>query len=326
MSSPSRSRGTRTRISYASSARASSRARGSTPAAPNRSRSRARSSRPTPAGSRCSSRGTHPATCTFINVSGTTAPCSPRVAEHGRRSVPPTRGRTTSTARCARRRGRPRPTSILPTGPLARERRHLGAVPLRQPRPQAQPSAFTSGNCQRSSRATSTSTDSRSTRVDFSSKRTGRSWSRTSSSATCPTAPELQRRVDVHPDPACSRRIPPSRRSSRRRKDGRRPVPSPLSEHRDQRVPRPRTSRSGHRAERPRPDRRYLDYFFEPDVDPAWREEYFALDDQVGREDKALVESVHRGMASGMLEHGRLLLNAEPLLAAFQSWVTESIR
>ena len=71
---------------------------------------------------------------------------------------------------------------------------------------------------------------------------------------------------------------------------------------------------------------RYLDYFFAPDVDPAWRDEYFALDDQVGREDRALVESVHRGMASGMLEHGRLLLNAEPLLAAFQSWVTESIR
>ena len=71
---------------------------------------------------------------------------------------------------------------------------------------------------------------------------------------------------------------------------------------------------------------RYLDYFFAPDVDPAWRDEFFAFDDQVGREDTVLVESVHRGMASGVLDHGRLLLNAEPLLAAFQSWVTESIR
>ncbi len=66
---------------------------------------------------------------------------------------------------------------------------------------------------------------------------------------------------------------------------------------------------------------RYLDYFFAPGVDDAWLTEFFAFDDQVGREDSALVESVHRGMASGMLEQGRLLLNAEPLLAAFQSWV-----
>jgi choline monooxygenase len=71
---------------------------------------------------------------------------------------------------------------------------------------------------------------------------------------------------------------------------------------------------------------RYLDYFFAPDVDPQWRDEFFVFDDQVGREDTALVESVHRGVTSGVLEHGRLLLNAEPLLAAFQSWVSESIR
>ena len=76
----------------------------------------------------------------------------------------------------------------------------------------------------------------------------------------------------------------------------------------------------------PRRTERYLDYFLAPDVDPAWRDEFFAFDDQVGREDAVLVESVHRGMASGVLDHGRLLLNAEPLLAAFQSWVTESIR
>jgi choline monooxygenase len=66
---------------------------------------------------------------------------------------------------------------------------------------------------------------------------------------------------------------------------------------------------------------RYLDYFFAPDVDEEWRREFFAFDDQVGREDTALVESVHRGMASGMLDRGRLLLAAEPLLAAFQRWV-----
>jgi phenylpropionate dioxygenase-like ring-hydroxylating dioxygenase large terminal subunit len=66
---------------------------------------------------------------------------------------------------------------------------------------------------------------------------------------------------------------------------------------------------------------RYLDYFFAPDVDETWLKDFFAFDDQVGREDTALVESVQRGMAAGVLEQGRLLLNAEPLIAAFQGWV-----
>ena len=66
---------------------------------------------------------------------------------------------------------------------------------------------------------------------------------------------------------------------------------------------------------------RYLDYFFDADVDEGWRRDFFAFDDQVGREDRALVESVQRGVSSGLLEHGRLLLDAEPLLAAFQGWV-----
>ena len=70
---------------------------------------------------------------------------------------------------------------------------------------------------------------------------------------------------------------------------------------------------------------RYLDYFFAPDADETWLADFFAFDDQVGREDTALVESVHRGMATGMLEHGRLLLNAEPLIAAFQGWVTDRL-
>jgi hypothetical protein len=30
-------------------------------------------------------------------------------------------------------------------------------------------------------------------------------------------------------------------------------------------------------------------------------------------------------MASGLVEHGHLLLNAEPLLAAFQRWVSERL-
>ena len=43
---------------------------------------------------------------------------------------------------------------------------------------------------------------------------------------------------------------------------------------------------------------RYLDYFFAAGVDENWIAEFFEFDDQVGREDTALVESVHRGMAS----------------------------
>jgi phenylpropionate dioxygenase-like ring-hydroxylating dioxygenase large terminal subunit len=66
---------------------------------------------------------------------------------------------------------------------------------------------------------------------------------------------------------------------------------------------------------------RFLDYFFAPGTDPAWRDEFYAFDGQVGKEDAVLVESVHRGMASGVLEQGRLLLASEPLLASFQSWV-----
>jgi phenylpropionate dioxygenase-like ring-hydroxylating dioxygenase large terminal subunit len=67
--------------------------------------------------------------------------------------------------------------------------------------------------------------------------------------------------------------------------------------------------------------KRYLDYFFARGVDKQWLEDFFAFDNQVGREDKVLVESVHRGMASGILEQGRMLLNSEPLLAAFQQWL-----
>ena len=68
---------------------------------------------------------------------------------------------------------------------------------------------------------------------------------------------------------------------------------------------------------------RFLDYFFAPDVDEGWLREFFAFDDQVGREDTALVESVQRGMNAGVLDRGRLLLESEPLLAAFQAWVAE---
>ena len=63
------------------------------------------------------------------------------------------------------------------------------------------------------------------------------------------------------------------------------------------------------------PDRtyRFLDYFFGPDVEPAWIDDLLAFDDQVGREDRALVEGVQRGVASG---GGRARRAHEPQRAA----------
>ena len=63
----------------------------------------------------------------------------------------------------------------------------------------------------------------------------------------------------------------------------------------------------------------FLDYFFGADVDDAWARELIAFDDQVGREDTALVESVQRGVTAGLVGHGRLLPDSERLIAGFQA-------
>jgi len=75
------------------------------------------------------------------------------------------------------------------------------------------------------------------------------------------------------------------------------------------------------------PDRTtgYLDYFFGEDVDDGRIADLLALDDQVGREDRALVESVHQGMRSGLVEYGRLLLESEQLILAFQRWLVDAV-
>jgi hypothetical protein len=69
----------------------------------------------------------------------------------------------------------------------------------------------------------------------------------------------------------------------------------------------------------------FLDYFFAPDVDEAWASDLIAFDDQVGREDTALAESVQRGVGAGLVERGRLLPESERLIASFQSKVTASL-
>ncbi|HLX21425.1 MAG TPA: SRPBCC family protein, partial [Gaiellaceae bacterium] len=64
---------------------------------------------------------------------------------------------------------------------------------------------------------------------------------------------------------------------------------------------------------------RFLDYFFGPDVEPSWIDELLAFDDQVGREDRALVENVQRGIGSGALERGVLMGRSEQLIGHFEA-------
>ncbi len=70
---------------------------------------------------------------------------------------------------------------------------------------------------------------------------------------------------------------------------------------------------------------RFLDYFIGDGADDEWLAGYLALDDQVGIEDRALVESVQRGISSGALETGILLPESEQLIAHFQSLVLEAL-
>jgi choline monooxygenase len=69
----------------------------------------------------------------------------------------------------------------------------------------------------------------------------------------------------------------------------------------------------------------FLDYFFGADVSDDAARELIEFDDQVGREDTALVESVQRGVRTGLVEHGRLLPGSERLVARFQRQVAETL-
>jgi choline monooxygenase len=71
--------------------------------------------------------------------------------------------------------------------------------------------------------------------------------------------------------------------------------------------------------------RRVLDYLFAPDATDEWIAEFLEFDDQVGREDARLVESVQRGAGSGVIPEGRLLPQSEQLVAGFQARVREAL-
>ncbi len=70
---------------------------------------------------------------------------------------------------------------------------------------------------------------------------------------------------------------------------------------------------------------RSLDYFLAPDADPAWVADFLELDDQVGREDRALVERVQRGVRAAPIEHGYALPHSEQLVVQFERLLLESI-
>jgi phenylpropionate dioxygenase-like ring-hydroxylating dioxygenase large terminal subunit len=70
---------------------------------------------------------------------------------------------------------------------------------------------------------------------------------------------------------------------------------------------------------------RFLDYFVGPDVDDDWIRDMLEFDDQVGAEDRVLVERVQKGLRSGGLEHGRLMGDSERLIAHFQGLLVDSL-
>ena len=69
----------------------------------------------------------------------------------------------------------------------------------------------------------------------------------------------------------------------------------------------------------------WTDYYFADDVPDAAADEVIAFSTQVGEEDNALVESVHRGLSSGMVTQGRLLPASEQLIQHFQRLVHDAL-
>ncbi len=70
---------------------------------------------------------------------------------------------------------------------------------------------------------------------------------------------------------------------------------------------------------------RFLDYFFAPGEDADWIEQFFEFDNQVGREDRGLVEGVQQGVASGLISQGYLLDRSEQLIRHFQSLTARAL-
>ena len=68
------------------------------------------------------------------------------------------------------------------------------------------------------------------------------------------------------------------------------------------------------------------DYYFAEGVDDETVRGIMEFANQVGLEDAALVASVQRGLGSGMIPHGRLLLSSEHLIQHFQNLSSPRLR
>jgi choline monooxygenase len=69
----------------------------------------------------------------------------------------------------------------------------------------------------------------------------------------------------------------------------------------------------------------YSDQFFGPDVTEDQAREVMEFGQQVADEDTDLVISVQRGLSSGMVPHGRLLLSSEGLIQHFARLVVDAL-
>jgi choline monooxygenase len=69
---------------------------------------------------------------------------------------------------------------------------------------------------------------------------------------------------------------------------------------------------------------RWLDYYFAPGTPPDWIEEMLAFDQQVGLEDRVLVEGVQQGVRSGMVETG-VVVQSERLISHFQRLLGDAL-
>jgi choline monooxygenase len=79
------------------------------------------------------------------------------------------------------------------------------------------------------------------------------------------------------------------------------------------------------RPDGPGRSRGATDYFYYEEVPDETAQAMMEFGIQVGNEDAALVESVQRGLDTGMVPHGRLLLSSEHLIQHFQSLVFEAL-
>ena len=70
---------------------------------------------------------------------------------------------------------------------------------------------------------------------------------------------------------------------------------------------------------------RFLDYFFGPHVPTDWVQAMVEFDDQVGREDVALVEDMQKGVAARPQREGTLFMDSEQLIHHFERYLAERV-